>query len=99
MQSGCNSRFVAIKAKANYLICLQGWVAEWLKAPVLKTGRRASVSRVRIPPHPPSCFALRRIGRGYRLRESLNPTLSVAFDQGSSSYFKGGSGSGWTIAA
>jgi hypothetical protein len=24
-----------------------------LKAPVLKTGRRASVSRVRIPPHPP----------------------------------------------
>ena len=37
-------------------ICLYlkpGWVAEWLKAPVLKTGRRASVSRVRIPPHPP----------------------------------------------
>jgi hypothetical protein len=32
---------------------LQGWVAEWLKAPVLKTGKRASVSRVRIPPHPP----------------------------------------------
>ena len=30
-----------------------GWVAEWLKAPVLKTGRRASVSWVRIPPHPP----------------------------------------------
>jgi hypothetical protein len=28
-------------------------VAEWLKAPVLKTGRRASVSRVRIPPRPP----------------------------------------------
>lgn len=29
-------------------------MAEWLKAPVLKTGRRASVSRVRIPPHPPA---------------------------------------------
>ena len=35
-QSGGNSRFVAIGVKANYLICLQGWVAEWLKAPVLK---------------------------------------------------------------
>jgi hypothetical protein len=31
-------------------------VAERLKAPVLKTGRRASVSRVRIPPHPPINF-------------------------------------------
>lgn len=30
-----------------------GWVAEWLKAPVLKTGRPARVSWVRIPPHPP----------------------------------------------
>ena len=61
LQLGCSFRFVAIRAKANYLICLQGWVAEWLKAPVLKTGRRASVSRVRIPPHPPiqaitTCF-------------------------------------------
>jgi hypothetical protein len=28
-------------------------VAERLKAPVLKTGRRATVSWVRIPPHPP----------------------------------------------
>jgi hypothetical protein len=44
-----------------------GWVAEWLKAPVLKTGRRASVSRVRIPPHPPKhrsrVFALIRKSR------------------------------------
>src|SRR6266567_8149360 len=31
-----------------------GWVAEWLKAPVLKTGRGASPSWVRIPPHPPT---------------------------------------------
>ena len=30
-----------------------GWVAERLKAPVLKTGRPARVSWVRIPPHPP----------------------------------------------
>ena len=30
-----------------------GWVAERLKAPVLKTGRGASSSWVRIPPHPP----------------------------------------------
>jgi hypothetical protein len=28
-------------------------VAEWLKAPVLKTGKRESVSWVRIPPPPP----------------------------------------------
>lgn len=31
----------------------QGWVAERLKAPVLKTGRPARASWVRIPPHPP----------------------------------------------
>ena len=31
-----------------------GWVAERLKAPVLKTGRGASSSWVRIPPHPPA---------------------------------------------
>jgi hypothetical protein len=31
-------------------------VAERLKAPVLKTGRRATVSWVRIPPHPPTPF-------------------------------------------
>src|SRR5215204_4925744 len=30
-----------------------GGVAEWLKAPVLKTGRGESLSRVRIPPPPP----------------------------------------------
>lgn len=31
----------------------RGWVAERLKAPVLKTGERESASWVRIPPHPP----------------------------------------------
>jgi len=34
-----------------------GWVAEWFKAPVLKTGVGASPPWVRIPPHPPTCFA------------------------------------------
>ena len=30
-----------------------GEVAEWLKAPVLKTGKVSKPSRVRIPPSPP----------------------------------------------
>jgi hypothetical protein len=47
LQPGGNSSIVADKT-------VVGWVAEWLKAPVLKTGRRASVSGVRIPPHPPN---------------------------------------------
>jgi hypothetical protein len=33
--------------------CPDGRVAEWSKAPVLKTGRPARVSWVRIPPLPP----------------------------------------------
>jgi hypothetical protein len=37
-------------------LSLNGWVAERLKAPVLKTGRRATVSWVRIPPHPPNAI-------------------------------------------
>ena len=36
------------------LIC--GRVAEWLKAPVLKTGRGSRLSWVRIPPRPPEGF-------------------------------------------
>ena len=32
---------------------VKGWVAERFKAPVLKTGGRASAPGVRIPPHPP----------------------------------------------
>ena len=40
--------------KCLYLnICINGWVAERLKAPVLKTGKGESPSWVRIPPHPP----------------------------------------------
>src|SRR5262245_6664821 len=34
-----------------------GWVVEWFKAPVLKTGVGASPPGVRIPPHPPAHFA------------------------------------------
>ena len=34
-------------------IQVNGEVAEWSKAPVLKTGERASVPWVRIPPSPP----------------------------------------------
>jgi hypothetical protein len=36
---------------------VEGWVAERLNAPVLKTGSRESGSWVRIPPHPHSGFA------------------------------------------
>ena len=35
------------------LFICTGGVAEWLKAPVLKTGRAARLSRVRISPPPP----------------------------------------------
>lgn len=34
-----------------------GWVAERLKAPVLKTGEGVSFPWVRIPPHPPFVLA------------------------------------------
>lgn len=40
---------------ANPLILKCGQVAEWSIAPVLKTGERASVPGVRIPPCPPPC--------------------------------------------
>ena len=36
------------------LILLEGWVAEWFKAPVLKTGVGSRPPGVRIPPHPPN---------------------------------------------
>ena len=44
---------LALLERLKYLDRLNGWVAERLKAPVLKTGKPARVSRVRIPPHPP----------------------------------------------
>ena len=43
------------RAKRLGTVRFAGWVAERLNAPVLKTGGRASVPGVRIPPHPPSC--------------------------------------------
>jgi hypothetical protein len=49
-----------------------GWVAEWFKAPVLKTGVRETVPGVRIPPQPPFPLTTidnqrrRRTFRGFR---------------------------------
>ena len=40
-------------ATTNMQVSASGEVAEWLNAPVLKTGVRASVPWVRIPPSPP----------------------------------------------
>jgi hypothetical protein len=62
--SGTNSvasGFCRECSQLKLLNYFDGWVAEWLKAPVLKTGRRASVSRVRIPPHPPSTLLIYKI--------------------------------------
>ena len=39
-----------------------GGVAEWLNAPVLKTGKGESLSRVRIPPPPPLFGRLAQLG-------------------------------------
>ena len=39
---------------ASEAVSVRGWVAERLKAPVLKTGNGATRSWVRIPPHPPT---------------------------------------------
>ncbi len=41
-----------------------GWVAEWFKAPVLKTGRGSRLSGVRIPPHPPHQNRIANAGLG-----------------------------------
>src|SRR5687768_6178557 len=45
------------KSIASFLLsrsssCVRGWVAEWLKAHAWKACGRATVSRVRISPHP-----------------------------------------------
>ena len=50
LQLGCNSRFVATGANSNYLKYLDGWVAEWLKAPVLKCARALTLSASALPP-------------------------------------------------
>ncbi len=53
-KSGCGP----LPCFANLLKINTGWVPERLKGPVLKTGRRESVSWVRIPPHPPRLKSL-----------------------------------------
>ena len=45
-----------------------GWVAERLKAPVLKTGKGATPSWVQIPPHPPKKSFEKATLVGYPLR-------------------------------
>jgi hypothetical protein len=52
-QFSANSRFVRVCRFAKCLKYLAGWVAEWFKAPVLKTGVGSRPPGVRIPPHPP----------------------------------------------
>ena len=44
---------VVASRRPSYGVAAAGWVAERFKAPVLKTGVRASAPWVRIPPHPP----------------------------------------------
>src|SRR5258707_14930539 len=69
----------------TYLI-FRGRVAEWFKAPVLKTGRGSRLSGVRIPPRPPLFRAsagrpLSLIGEGclpklrWERRETVEPFL------------------------
>ncbi len=60
-QSGANFGFSASTGFARSLVSNAGGVAEWLKAPVLKTGRRETVSWVRIPPPPPSSRCIKTI--------------------------------------
>ena len=47
----------------------RGWVAEWFKAPVLKTGVPERVPGVRIPPQPP----FRSIGDEIARRQEKRP--------------------------
>ena len=49
------------------MIHRDGWVAEWFKAPVLKTGVGESPPWVRIPPHPLVGDGSRGSGVGGRL--------------------------------
>ena len=53
-QSGANYGFWRAACFRKRLIFQHGWVAEWFKAPVLKTGVGSRSPGVRIPPHPPS---------------------------------------------
>src|SRR5258706_12907280 len=57
-QSGGNRPFPAPRGFAKSLNSKAGRVAEWFKAPVLKTGVPARAPWVRIPPLPPVCCSL-----------------------------------------
>src|SRR5713101_695544 len=52
-----NARSSSVRSRPKSAVA--GWVAEWFKAPVLKTGVPSRVPWVRIPPHPPfGCVVL-----------------------------------------
>jgi hypothetical protein len=56
--SYCNVDCTTVLTREGKLLKLRhfkGWVSEWFKEPVLKTGVRETVPWVRIPPHPPAC--------------------------------------------
>src|SRR5579859_7971535 len=55
-------------SSATVLHCANGRVAELLNAPVLKTGRDASLSWVRIPPLPPTSLELVHRLSGLRIK-------------------------------
>src|SRR5579859_8122206 len=55
-------------SSATVLHCANGRVAELLNAPVLKTGRDASLSWVRIPPLPPASLELVHRLSGLRIK-------------------------------
>jgi hypothetical protein len=58
--SPCGVGYIAADRRGDYALCGHGEVAEWSIAPHSKCGVRATVPGVRIPPSPPSCFALTR---------------------------------------
>src|SRR5690606_10691692 len=62
--------FPILRSSAKCLILKAGRVAEWFKAPVLKTGVGASPPWVRIPPLPPNtaeCTLWRDIAADHRI--------------------------------
>ena len=58
---------------------IAGEVAEWLMAPVLKTGIRETVSGVRIPPSPPDLWFLLFTVRDYQLTTKFRSFASARY--------------------
>jgi hypothetical protein len=54
---------------------MRGWVAEWLKAHAWKACIRETVSRVRIPPHPPPSLDKHLISLIYSDLLNLQPII------------------------